>query len=194
MQDTKIYFIIQSPCKNIFFSLCKRLNFWGFLYSHIICPKVWFGWYSLISFFLFSHCDHRQVSYFCKAKAKTTLHKIICFNKIPGHCAKTSADVGTVETGVSLSQQLDYHTAWPTNIKWILARFSELLDSFFPQLWMILRVFFGLQITKNMDTRISFFPNQNIFFFYKQMKPTYQNNKKIPSGFNVKSFTKLLKV
>lgn len=158
MQDTEIYFIIQSSCKNIC-SLCKRLSFRSFLYSHIICPKVLFGYvlWSLSSCFLTVIIG----KYHTSVKLKQNLHctKLFCFNKIHGHRAETGADVGTVETGVNLSQQLDYHTTWPTNIKWILARFSELLDSLFPHLWMILSVFFGLQITKNMDTRISFFPN-----------------------------------
>jgi len=76
--------------------------------------------------------------YHTSIKLKQKLHcaKSFSFNKIPGHCVKTGAGGGTVETGVNVSQQLDYHTTWPTNTKWILARFSELLDSLFPHFWM----------------------------------------------------------
>lgn len=36
-----------------------------------------------------------------------------------------------------------------------------------------------------MDTKISFFPNKSILFFYIQIKSTKQNIKKIASGLNL---------
>lgn len=127
-----------------------------------------------------------------KIKQTASYKYLLSFYTIPGHGAQIGVDLGTVETGVNLRNWTNTLPS-PKNIKWILARFSELLDSLYPHLWMILRVFLGLQITKNMDTKISFFPNKSILFFYIQIKSTKQNIKKIASGLNLGTLNQIVK-